>query len=483
MRFALALLAAFLVAGCGPARDKSPGLSNADDPGMIVFNMNAGDDLRAIRPDGTGLQPFELRESCEPQDFSRDGQLVACDSIPFGIYLMRRDGSEWRRIPLPPGNSHSPSLSPDGDEFVFLYSRDEYGDTFELWKAGIGGEDAARLVAGHSYTQPAWSPDGTRIAFVRTPEVSASDSGCGDRGDLVVIDRDGGDEQLLAKGTDAPKWSPDGRRLVFMSDCGPTISTVSADGGSPKVLVRDGYHPLWSPDGRLIAFIRETGPCGHATCLQRIFVIPATGGKPRPIGPHVFDPFGFFWLPSSAVSAEPSDVDSREEAVDLRKVDWGNVTVPGSICGATHPVHLRNGRAVVDSARWPRWPRITVGSGWDAVAYGDLDGDAKDEAALGVNCNNGGGMAGGVLAYARVIFTTQGSRPRVLGVVTPQSPRSWGAPLLQVTIRRGEIIAREYWYGPNDGTCCPAGRSMSVWTLKNGKLSLVRTVVQRRPPR
>ena len=65
---------------------------------MIVFN-SAGDDLRAIRPDGTGLQPVELRKSCDPQDFSPDGRVVACsnDSIPrdlSGIYIMRRDGSD-----------------------------------------------------------------------------------------------------------------------------------------------------------------------------------------------------------------------------------------------------------------------------------------------------------------------------------------------------------------------------------------------------
>ena len=73
--------------------------------------------------------------------------VVACsdDSIPrdlSGIYVMRRDGADWRRIPLPPGHRHSPSLSPDGDEIVFLYSRQVYGRIFEVWKAGVGGENA-----------------------------------------------------------------------------------------------------------------------------------------------------------------------------------------------------------------------------------------------------------------------------------------------------------------------------------------------------
>lgn len=300
VRTTTAILAAMLLVGCSSAGDDATRSLDPDDPGVIVFNMNAGDDLRAVRPDGTGLQPFQLRQSCDPQDFSLDGRVVACsdDSIPrdlSGIYIMRRDGADWRKIPLPPGHRHSPSLSPDGDEIVFLYSRQEYGRTFEVWKAKIDGEDAERLVAGDN-AEPAWSPDGKRIAFVRDLPEAISAGECWS-GDLVVIDEAGGDERLIAEESSAPEWSPDGKLLAFVSDCS-SIAVVSLEGGAPTILARDAYEPEWSPDGRQIAFIRETGPCGHATCLQRIFVAPATGGTPRAIGPHVFDPFAFFWLPS-----------------------------------------------------------------------------------------------------------------------------------------------------------------------------------------
>lgn len=303
MRTTTAVLAAMFLVGCSTTKEDATGSVDPDDPGVIVFSLNAGDDLRAVRPDGTNIRPFKLRASCDPQDFSPDGRIVACSdaSIPrdlFGMYVMRRDGSDWRRISLPPGNSHSPSLSSDGDEIVFLYSRAEYGNTFEVWRAEVDGTDAKRLVPGDN-ADLAWSADGKRLAFMRDPPKEISIEECW-AGDLVVTDAAGGHERLIAEASSAPAWSPDGKHLAFVTDC-DSIAVVPVEGGSPTILASDGFAPVWSPDGKRVAFLRETGPCGHATCLQRIFVIPATGGTPRAVGPHVFDPFVFFWLPSSVL--------------------------------------------------------------------------------------------------------------------------------------------------------------------------------------
>jgi hypothetical protein len=158
--------------------------------------------------------------------------------------------------------------------------------------------------------------------------------------------------------------------------------------------------------------------------------------------------------------------------IDIHKVDWANVSVPGSVCGATHLIRLHKGRAVVDSRRWPSVPRVTVDAGWNPVVYGNLDGVGQDEAALVVGCNNGSGTADGFLAYAQVIFTTAGKSLRVIGVVTPKQPRKANRlpTLVTVKIRRGKVIAQEAWYGPNDGTCCPSGRTTTVWTYAHGAL-------------
>lgn len=178
----------------------------------------------------------------------------------------------------------------------------------------------------------------------------------------------------------------------------------------------------------------------------------------------------------------------------IHGVDWGSVTIPGSVCGAKEPIVLRRpnwgsatsprlGHAVVESRRWPHYRRVGVDTGWNPVVYGDLDRDGEDEAALVAGCNNRGGTADGFLAYAQVIFDFADGRPRVLKVVTPQErPRPHQLPtLLTVRIVPGKVVAREAWYGPRDGTCCPTGRSVTTWRLEDDQLFPRRTVVTRRP--
>src|SRR5262249_32257346 len=94
---------------------------------------------------------------------------------------------------------------------------------------------------------PAWSPDGSHIAY-------------SERGDLYVMDADGSNMRRLTTtpgGDYAPVWSPDGRTLAYYHDDGTDLEiyTIAADGGPPQRLTNNTVEdagPDWSVDGWIL---------------------------------------------------------------------------------------------------------------------------------------------------------------------------------------------------------------------------------------
>jgi TolB protein len=105
---------------------------------------------------------------------------------------------------------------------------------------------------------PAWSPDGTRIAVERF-DIPAGRDG------IYVIDSDGSNPVQVTQNdtrgeNEEPQWSPDGTKLVFQiaSDTlGNALFTINLDGTEERQVTAwglDALHADWSPDGRLIVF-------------------------------------------------------------------------------------------------------------------------------------------------------------------------------------------------------------------------------------
>jgi Tol biopolymer transport system component len=186
------------------------------------------------------------------------------------IYLIDPTGSDEIQLTRDAGLNTSPAWSPDGSRIAFLSTRDGAAEnTFELYVMDADGSGQTRLTREGTGAF-AWSPDGTRLAFTRAGPGSL-------QSDLFVVDSDGSGETRF---TEAPgedhveSWSPDGTKILFSTSrhdewAGhletmtaelviPELYVIDADGGDERRLTTNAFGELgasWSPDGRTILFV------------------------------------------------------------------------------------------------------------------------------------------------------------------------------------------------------------------------------------
>jgi Tol biopolymer transport system component len=162
---------------------------------------------------------------------------------------------------------YHPAWSPDGKKIAFVSGsiKDPKSPSgvyiYEhIFIVGSEGGKPIQLTEGMSKnTNPAWSPDSKKIAFSSSP---CLDPGTLERPpewgteNIYVMNADGSNKTLIIEGGYDPAWSPDGKKIAFVSGerwkyC--NIYIANADGSNRTKLVH-GCQPSWSPDGKKIAF-------------------------------------------------------------------------------------------------------------------------------------------------------------------------------------------------------------------------------------
>ncbi|MEX0850723.1 MAG: hypothetical protein WD015_04390 [Gaiellaceae bacterium] len=222
----------------------------------------------------------------------------------YAIYSMSSAGDGQKRLteaggdPSSPGGLFfqiEPAWSPDGGRIAFASKRE---GTFDLYVMNGDGTGTRRLTStreddGH----PTWSPRGDRIAFSR-----------GIEGDIYVMNADGSAMRRITENGAAetqPAWSPDGRWIAYVKRTPGTelreVWLVRPDGSGERRLTSLGaasYSPAWSPDGTRIAFSTDY----RADQFDIYFVVVA-GGDLQQATTSPDDSFEPAWSPDGETIA------------------------------------------------------------------------------------------------------------------------------------------------------------------------------------
>ena len=184
--------------------------------------------------------------------------------------------------------------SRDGDYAIYEMDADGGGQR-RLTEHDVSTSSPARLFF---QIEPAWSPDGTRIAFTSRRS--------GDF-DVYVMNADGTGTQRLTSTRENdthPSWSPDGDEIAFARDS--DIWVMSADGSNVRRVsdpMAEESEPAWAPDGSWLAYVRRA----PGTASREIWLMRPDGSRRHVVLPQTGRSTGPAWSPDSTKLAFSSN--------------------------------------------------------------------------------------------------------------------------------------------------------------------------------
>ena len=229
---------------------------------------------------------------------SADLAFVSSRDGDYAIFVMASDGSGQRRLTVQDTAAAGatvffqvePAWSADGSKIAFASRRTGSSDIYAMTSDGTGTK---HLTSGkQNDSHPTWSPDGNEIAFTRD-------------GDIYVMGADGSRPHRIsdidAEESD-PAWSPTGDRIAYVRRIpGTPIQNVwimNPDGSDRHPLTKGNgraFTPAWSPDGKRIVFTTNA-----ESQHFELFAVGVDGKGLRSVVPTANDDFEPSWSPDGS---------------------------------------------------------------------------------------------------------------------------------------------------------------------------------------
>ncbi|MFQ5680351.1 MAG: hypothetical protein ACE5HP_12940, partial [Gemmatimonadota bacterium] len=230
---------------------------------------------------GTGIPP----EVAIVFGSNRDGPTA----LDADVYTARSDGELLVNLTDQPGVNFDPAWSPDGTQLAFVSDRED--DDPEIYVMDAADGETRRLTRHvGADVAPVWSPDGTKIAFQRS-----TDSAEFAQSDIFVMDADGSAVMPLTVGVAAdrsPSWSPNGTKIVFERDVSTggiglfvvELSTLLISRIDTPPDIENARWPAWSMSGAGGEWIAFGGRIlSEGNLLFDIWIIRPDGTEPRKV--------------------------------------------------------------------------------------------------------------------------------------------------------------------------------------------------------
>lgn len=223
---------------------------NSDGSGNVTLAGPCREEDPVWSPDGTRIA------------FAREYPSPSCNG-DWDIAIMNADGTGVTLVSGAASGADdevNPAWSPDGSELAFSKGEPGLSSIYGISAAGGSPTQLSNPTDPSSDDEePDWSPDGTKIVFHRWDPVSGD-------WDLYWMNRDGTGEGALIATTAqerSPSWNPSGASIAYeRGNSEIWVANVPGGGTGTNVSNSAGIaeqHPVWSPDGKQIAF--DTNCC------------------------------------------------------------------------------------------------------------------------------------------------------------------------------------------------------------------------------